>query len=53
MGCMTTRDALADRRLFAIDNAAWIELLAMLDRPAAHRPRLAQLFAEPSLFDEA
>ena len=53
MGCMTTRDALADRRLFGIDKAAWTEFLAILDRPAAQRPRLAQLFAEPSIFDEA
>lgn len=46
------RDVLADRRLFAIDDAAWTEFLAVLDRPVSHKPRLAQLFAEPSIFEE-
>lgn len=47
------RDVLADRRLFAIDDAAWTEFLAVLDRPVSHKPRLEKLFAEPSIFDEA
>lgn len=47
------RDVLADRRLFAIDDAAWMEFLAVLDRPVSHKPRLEKLFAEPSIFDEA
>lgn len=46
------RDVLADRRLFAMDDAAWAEFLAVLDRPVSHKPRLAQLFAEPSIFEE-
>lgn len=46
------RDVLADRRLFAIDAAAWTEFLAVLDRPVTHKPRLEKLFAEPSIFDE-
>ena len=45
-------DVLADRRLFAIDDTAWGEFLEMLDRPVSHKPRLATLFAEPSVFDE-
>jgi len=47
------RDVLADRRLFAIDDAAWTEFLAVLDRPVSHKPRLEKLFAESSIFDEA
>jgi len=46
------RDVLADRRLFAIDDAAWTEFLAVLDRPVSHKPRLEKLFAEASIFDE-
>jgi uncharacterized protein (DUF1778 family) len=47
------RDVLADRRLFALDDAAWTEFLAVLDRPVSHKPRLEKLFAEPSIFDDA
>lgn len=46
------RDVLADRRLFVLDDAAWTEFLAVLDRPVSLKPRLAELFAEPSIFDE-
>jgi len=46
------RDVLADRRLFVLDNRAWSEFLAVLDQPVTHKPRLQQLFAEPSIFDE-
>ena len=45
-------DVLADRRAFVIDDAAWDELLVMLDRPVRYKPRLAQLLAEPSIFEE-
>lgn len=46
------RDVLANRRLFAIDDAAWTEFLAVLDRPVTNKPRLEKLFAEPSVFDD-
>ncbi len=46
------RDVLADRRLFVLDDSAWKEFLAVLDRPVATKPRLAALFAEPTVFDE-
>jgi uncharacterized protein (DUF1778 family) len=45
-------DVLADRRVFAIDDAAWGEFLAVLDRPVSHKPRLEKLLAEPSVFTE-
>jgi uncharacterized protein (DUF1778 family) len=47
------RDVLADRRAFAVDDAAWAEFLAVLDRPVSHKPRLAKLFGEASVFDES
>lgn len=46
------KDVLADRRVFAIDDAPWNEFLSVLDRPVTHRPRLEKLFSEPSIFDE-
>jgi uncharacterized protein (DUF1778 family) len=46
------RDVLADRRLFVIDDDAWKEFLAALDRPVVHKPRLAKLLAEASIFDD-
>jgi uncharacterized protein (DUF1778 family) len=45
------RDVLADRRLFVLDDAAWTEFLAVLDRPVSPKPRLEKLFAEQSVFD--
>lgn len=44
-------EVLADRRVFAVDDAAWGEFLAVLDRPVNHKPRLAALLAEPSIFE--
>ena len=45
------RDVLADRRLFALDDAAWKKFLVVLERPVSAKPRLAALFAEPTMFD--
>jgi uncharacterized protein (DUF1778 family) len=45
------RDVLADRRLFVLDDAAWTEFLAVLDRPVSQKPRLEKLFTEQSIFD--
>ena len=45
------RDVLADRRLFVLDDAAWTEFLAVLERPVSHKPRLEKLFTERSIFD--
>ena len=41
------KDDLADRRYFALDDAAWTEFQALLDRPAVHKPALNKLFAQP------
>lgn len=45
-------DVLADRRVFVVEDSAWSEFLAVLDRPVSHKPRLASLLAEPSVFTE-
>jgi uncharacterized protein (DUF1778 family) len=44
-------DVLLDRRLFMLDDAAWTEFLAVLDRPVVHKPRLEKLFASESIFE--
>lgn len=36
----------------AIDDAAWSEFVAVLDRPIRHKPELEKLFSEPSIFTE-
>lgn len=45
------RDVLADRRFFVLDDAAWAEFTAHLDRPVATKERLARLLAEDSIFE--
>lgn len=44
-------DTLADRRVFRLDEAAWAEFSAILDRPAKRIPELARLLAEPAAWD--
>lgn len=46
------RDVLADRRLFLLNDAAWVQFNALLDRPVVHKPRLEKLLTSPSVFDE-
>lgn len=46
-------DDLADRRVFAIDDAAWDELQQLLDRPPVHKAALAKLLATPSVLDQS
>lgn len=45
------RDVLADRRLFLLDDAAWAEFNALLDRPAVFKDGLAKLLAEEPVFE--
>lgn len=45
-------DTLADRRVFRLDDAAWTEFAAILDRPAKRIPELAELLNEPAPWDE-
>ncbi len=41
-------NTLADRHVFQLDDTAWAEFNAILDRPAKHIPELAELFTEPA-----
>ena len=41
------KNDLADRRYFELDEAAWTEFQALLDRPAVHKPALDKLFGQP------
>ena len=45
-------DTLADRRVFRLDDAAWTEFNAILDRPAQRIPELAKLLNEPAPWDK-
>lgn len=45
------KNDLADRRFFAIDDTAWAELTALLDRPPVRKPTLERLFSEPEPWD--
>lgn len=45
-------DTLADRRVFRLDDAAWTEFAAILDRPAKRIPELAKLLNEPAPWDK-
>ena len=50
-GMAAATEALADRRLFALDDAQWRAFQAALDRPVSHKPRLAKLLTEPSAIE--
>lgn len=50
-GIMAAARALADRRVFMLDDSRWREFIAALDRPAKERPRLQRLLTEPGLLD--
>ena len=45
-------DTLADRRVFRLDDAAWAEFAAILDRPAQPILELAELLNERAPWDE-
>lgn len=44
-------DALADRRVFRLDDTAWDEFTALLDRPPKRISELARLLNEPAPWD--
>ncbi len=46
-------DTLADRRVFRLDESAWAEFSAILDRPAQRVPDLAKLLRDRAPWDEA
>lgn len=42
---------LADRTSFVLDEERWAEFVSLLDQPPEANPRLARLFAAPSVFE--
>lgn len=44
-------DTLADRRVFRLDRATWLEFTELLDRPAQHVPELAELLSDTAPWD--
>ena len=44
-------EALADRRIFNLNDAQWKAFLAALDAPPRPLPRLERLLKEPGFFD--
>ena len=50
-GIDAAEDALADRRMFRLDERRWRAFQDVLDRPVADKPRLARLLAEKSVLE--
>jgi uncharacterized protein (DUF1778 family) len=50
-GINAAEEALADRRLFRLDDEQWEAFNAALDRPVAAKPRLARLLSEKSVLE--
>ncbi len=49
---IAAEQVLADRRWFLLDERAWSEFQALLERPAVDKPRLREFMAQPDVFDE-
>ena len=43
--------ALAERRLFRLDESRWLRFIKALDRPAKSKPRLRKLMETPGVLD--
>ena len=50
-GIKAAEDALADRRMFQLDDQRWKEFQNILDRPVVNKPRLARLLSEKSVLE--
>lgn len=50
-GIVAANQALAERRLFLLDEAWWNEFQEILDRPVQKKPRLSKLLNEPGVLD--
>lgn len=44
-------EALADKRVIALDADQWTKFLAALDAPPRQMPRMKRLLSEPGMFD--
>ena len=50
-GIEAAEDALAERRMFRLDDRRWKEFQNILDRPVVNKPRLARLLSEKSVLE--
>ena len=50
-GINAAEDALADRRMFRLDDRRWRTFQDILDRPVADKPRLTRLLVEKSVLE--
>lgn len=50
-GIDAAENALADRRIFRLDERRWQAFQDILDRPVTNKPRLARLLAEKSALE--
>jgi uncharacterized protein (DUF1778 family) len=50
-GIDAAEQALADRRLFRLDDQQWEAFVEALDRPVVAKPRLARLLSEKSVLE--
>ena len=50
-GIDAAEDALANQRVFRLDEARWRAFQDVLDRPVSDKPRLAQLLADKSVLE--
>lgn len=50
-GIKAAEDALADRRMFRLDDRQWKAFQEILDRPVMDKPRLARLLSEKSVLE--
>jgi len=50
-GIVAANQALAERRLFLLDEARWNDFQEVLDRPVQKKPRLGKLLNEPGVLD--
>ena len=50
-GIAAAENALADRRIFRLDEQRWQAFQDILDRPVADKPRLTRLLAEKSALE--
>ena len=50
-GMAAASEVLADRRVFALDDAQWRAFQDAMDRPVRSKRRLAKLLSEPSVLE--
>jgi len=50
-GLIAASEALASRKIFALDDKQWQKFQEALDQPTRRKPRLEKLLTQPSIFD--